>query len=290
VLAFGVAFFAACVVDDRRPVSSPLPTTTSAPAPPAADAGRVDAGASADPPRAPMRLEPLAPKPPPSPAPHVEILFPFAEQRIQIPKAPTYNVRVKVESWPLGAEGAGVEVLLDDGRPRRIVPGGKIELQSLAGDGRPLAQGPHVLFAAVRDADGSIVRSSGGSLASFAMVRFWIGDRDPSFKPGPSVALFEPHGTYHGARAADALLIDFLALPERMGVERGSARVRASVRGAQPIEQLLTSWQPVALKNAPSGDIDIEVSMLDADGKPIAGARAARTITVNREAGAPAAQ
>ncbi|MFO0572003.1 MAG: hypothetical protein U0263_40640 [Polyangiaceae bacterium] len=258
------------------PVGSPTPSASAAPLP-APDAGvRAKSGP-------PPRLERIAPAAVPSPEPHVEILFPFAEQRILIPKAAGYTPRFTVEHWPLAADGPTVMVALDDARPRRLT-NKPVSLRELAGEGQEIKPGPHHLFAFAADASGSIVRGAGESRAPMAAVRFWVGDRDPKRTPGPRVMLAAPQGTINGAAAADALRVDFLALPERLGPPGGAARVR--VRGAGVDLSLdLDAWQPTGLRDLPSGDFDVEVVLLDKDKHPLTepGTSVRRTITVNRE-------
>ncbi|MBE7479383.1 MAG: hypothetical protein HS104_05285 [Polyangiaceae bacterium] len=49
------------------------------------------------------------------------------------------------------------------------------------------------------------------------------------------------------------------------------------------LERRLERWQPLTLHDAPNGDIDVEVSLLDEAGTPDATSRVARTVSVNRE-------
>jgi len=60
--------------------------------------------------------------------------------------------------------------------------------------------------------------------------------------------------------------------------------VRLSGRGFAPVEQRLTKWQPIVVREAPNGDLEVEVTLFDKGGVAIPGARAAETITVNRDA------
>jgi hypothetical protein len=253
------------------PVAAPPASTASLA--PTADAGvtvvpAADAGVAT-----PARFE-LAAAPTDTKA-HVEILFPFAEQRIVMPKARAYKVRSKVEGWPLAAEGRGVVIALDKA---------VIELGSLVDDDaspgssqgrRELAAGPHWLAMAAIDESHAIVRGNGASRAPYAMVRFWVGDRDPERGPAPGVVLLSPDGTYNGERASSAISVDFLPIP--LGLE-GGATVRVTGPGVQ-IEQRLSSWQPVVARDLPSGDFRVEVEVSHPSG-PV---RSSRTVTVNRE-------
>lgn len=242
---------------------------------------------AAGPPPAPpsrARFEPVAePSPPPEPAPHVEILFPFSEQRILIPKAAEYTPRLKVEHWPTAASGPGVMIALDGAGPRRW-RGKPLTLRELGPEGTGVEPGPHWLFAWASDASGAIVRAKPNTRAPMAAVRFWVGERDPDRKPTPRVILAAPPPTINGAAAADALVVDFLAAPERLGVADGRVRVRLTGPGVA-LSTELERWQPIRVRDLPSGDYDVEASLLDHDGRPLDGpsATARRTITVNRE-------
>lgn len=281
----GAALLSACGAGE------PVPALPAAPAgpPPQPDAGApvapVDAGPEAAAPTAPaVALEPVAVSADGA-APHVEILFPFAEQRIFIPKAAGYHVRLRVEGVKLAAEGAGVEASLDGERPRRVLDVNATTLADLMPEGRAPSPGAHWLFVAAVDEHGSLVRGNGGSRAPYAALRFWVGNRpSPPPRVEPQVVLFSPEGTYNGAAAADAVRVDFLALPERLGAEKGSARVRVTGVGVN-VESRVTSWQPLHVTHLPSGDFDVEVELLNAEGAPVSatGAHARRTVTLNRE-------
>jgi hypothetical protein len=174
-----------------------------------------------------------------------------------------------------------VEASLDGERPRRVLAVNGTKLSDLLPEGRKPSPGPHWLFVAAVAADGSIARGNGGSRAPYAALRFWVGVR-PSPPPPvePQVALFRPQGTYNGAAMADAVQVDFLALPARLGSDKGSARVRVTGGGVS-VERRVSAWQPLRVANLPSGDFEVQVELLSADGG--AGARAERTITVNRD-------
>jgi hypothetical protein len=80
------------------------------------------------------------------------------------------------------------------------------------------------------------------------------------------------------------MLIDFLAVPERLGVRDGSVQLRVSGAGERA-ELRVTSWKPIALRNAPNGDLNVELELLDTAGRPLPGpgARLERRVTINRE-------
>ncbi|GMV12736.1 MAG: hypothetical protein AMXMBFR56_09600 [Polyangiaceae bacterium] len=275
-LATSVAL--ACAAASPPPATPPGPATAR-PAPrPSALPPPAPSATAPTPAPSPARLEPSASTT--NADAHVEILFPFAEQRILIPKASGYTVRTKVAGWPQAAEGRGVLIALDHHRPRRVLDKAEIKLRGLVDDAVGLSAGPHWLSLAAVDERSALVRGTGGSRAPFALVRFWVGERDRSRAPAPELALFSPAGTYNGEDAARSVTIDFLAAPERLG--RGGAKVRV-VGPNLELERRLERWQPLTLHDAPNGDIDVEVSLLDEAGTPDATSRVARTVSVNRE-------
>jgi hypothetical protein len=235
-------------------------------------------------PKLDVRLEPVDVKPNDKPA-TVEIVAPIAEQIVNVPKATGLVFRLAVEGWPTNAKGDGVLCALDAERPRRWVKG--MKLGDLTAEGASVSEGEHVLAVSLVRGNGEIVRGPAGSRQPFAMVRFWVGARNAA-PEAPRVLLFEPSGTYNGEAKADGLRIDFLAAPERLGVTGGRARVTLTGNGVKS-EREVAAWQPLSVKNLPSGDFDIEVTLLDAAGKALAApARARRTISVNRDVAVPA--
>lgn len=276
ILATSVALSCAAA---SPPPTSPARPAEARPAPrPSAPPLPAPSATAPTPAPVPARLEPSAITT--SAEAHVEILFPFAEQRILIPKAPGYTVRINVTGWPLGPEGRGVLIALDHHRPRRVLEKAEIKLGALVDGAVGVTAGPHWLSLAAVDERAALVRGTGGSRAPFALVRFWVGERDRSRAPAPELALFTPAGTYNGEEAARSVTIDFLAAPERLG--RGGARVRV-VGPNLALEQRLERWHPLVLHDPPDGDLDVEVSLLDEAGTPDATSRAARTVSVNRE-------
>lgn len=249
------------------------------------DAGLETSAPEAESAKANVELEPVDVKPNDKPA-TIEIVAPIAEQLVNVPKATGLVFRLAIEGWLTNATGDGVLCALDAERPRRWVKG--MKLGDLLLDGGNVSEGGHVLSVALVRGNGEIVRGLAGSRQPFAMVRFWVGARNPT-PEAPRVVLFEPSGTYNGDKKTDGLRIDFLAAPDRLGMQGGRARVTVTGTGVKS-ERDLAVWQPLIVKNLPSGDFDVEVSLLDPQGKPLseAGARARRTISVNRDVAVPA--
>jgi hypothetical protein len=263
---------------------APLPSP-SAPAAPDAGADASAADGDAGPAAATahvLGLQPIAANAVPS-APHVEILFPFAEQQVPIPKAKKYSVRFKLD----GKDRVGAEIALDDARPRPVLDKSRFTLGDLVTEGSEIGPGPHWLVLAAVGEGGSVVRGDGGSREPFAAVHFWVGQRDPNTKPEPVIFMLSPSGTYNGPARSRALRVDFVAAPERLGVHDGAVLVKVSGAGQSALTKL-SRWQPVAIQDPPDGDLDVELGLLDPAGKPLSspGAQVRRRITVNRELGA----
>ncbi len=267
----------------RCGATTPQPSPIPEEPPPVVDASSpVDAGADVEPaplPRVNIELEPVDVSPVDS-ATYVEIVAPIAEQRVLVPKAMGLTFRLKSAKAP---DGAALVCALDAERPHRYVAG--MKLGDLLPDAKAIAEGPHVLTAAFVDGAGAVIRTRPASRAPFAMVRFWVGERQEGRPEAPRVVLLAPSGTLNGEAVADEARIDFLAAPTRLGVEGG--RVHVSIAGGGlTAEKDLSAWQPIAIRNLPSGDFEVDVSLFDPSGKPLSepSASARRMITVNRDA------
>jgi hypothetical protein len=281
-----MALSAACAAE-RMPAPAPAPSVQPA-------AVAIDAGADARAPASPRALNEIRFEPAPravtkQPSPHVEIQFPFAEQSIRIDKARKYKLRLKVENWPLAEGGRGVDLVLDDFGPKRIKSlDPPIELGQLVPEDAELRAGEHTLVAMAVRENGELVRpAEPTSLAPFALVHFWIGERGSSrISPSaPRLVYVRPRGTVNGEAAAERILLDFLPIGVELG--RGKSSVVVRVRGADAEgTTVLDTWQPVYLLGVPSGDYRVELELVGPDGRPLEErfARAGRTITVNRDA------
>jgi hypothetical protein len=139
--------------------------------------------------------------------PTVEIKFPITEQRISSARAPNYQVRLKVEHWPLGTSGRGVVLALDDFEPRRITALEE-RLGSLVPGGLTLGAGAHRLLAVAMDDDGVGVRPSHtGARRPFGVVRFYVGERGAGQAEENGLVLLAPTGTV--AAEQGRLLVDY---------------------------------------------------------------------------------
>lgn len=216
---------------------------------------------------------------PATPSAHVDIKFPIAEQVLSPAKVDKYVVRVTIEHWKTGTDGEGVEISLDGGRPRRLT-GGTIPLRDLVTAGQELSPGAHFLSAAAIRSDGTIARApKPTSLAPWALIRFWVGARGEREDPGPKVIVLQPQGTYNGEASANGAFVDCLPFYAAVGRD---AELRVRVRGAgRKGERVLSSWQPLALRELPSGDFTVECALVKGDAVI---AQDQATITVNRDA------
>jgi len=255
------------------PAEPPRPAPSVAPLP---------ARSSAAPAAAPEPVLPkatLSPREPRASANvRAEILFPFAEQRILIPKAKGYVVRTKIERAGPRAAGEITWISLDGQRPRELGDKQTPSLSELVDEPEALGPGPHYLTLAVVGDDG-LLRNQDASRAAFAAVRFWIGDRDPKRVAAPHVALLSPRGTYNGPERVRSVLIDFLALPMRLGP--GGARIQVRGPGTE-LTQRVTHWQPYRLEGAAAGDWEVVVSLLDEKAE-VQGEPARSVVTLNPE-------
>lgn len=280
-------FLAACGGSRHAPSAPPSP------APPVSSAAAVpsqgDAGASDAAPRAqvPIQIERVK-EPEEKPLPHVEIKFPFAEQHIPLKKAARYRVRLQVQHWPMSGKKGGVQLALDQFRPRRL---GTLErpvrLGELVPADQTLQAGEHVLVAIAVRKDGSSVKPGSSSLEPFAAVHFWVGPRGKAQidMKAPRLVYGEPRGTYNGAKAADDVLLDFYLLNAAIGTSKGSVALGLSGPGVDR-KLVIRDWHARRIRGLPSGDYRVQLVLRGADDKPIAGprARAERAITVNRDA------
>ncbi len=251
----------------------------------AADAApAADAGAAA----VALTLEPLAAAPALEPVPVVEIRFPFAEQAIPIPKAPGYNVRLTLEHWPPNGGGGELWLLLDDHPPRRSLGATtELALATLVPEDRELLPGEHFLVAALVLPGGRSVKPGGLARAPFAAVHFWIGAAGtPAIDVhAPMLVLIGPRGTLNGDAAADAALIDFILLNAGLAGDGLGIKARLSGPGGEATARS-ADLLPLGIRGLTSGDWDVEVSLVHADGSLLAGpkARAVASFVVNRDA------
>ena len=230
--------------------------------------------------------------PSPQPLPHVEIEFPIAEQRIWIQKASRYAVRLAVEHWPLGKDGAAVQLCLDDHPPHLVTSLHDLpRLGELVPEDRVLEAGAHRLFAVAVRGNGETVKpTEPTSRAPYATVRFHLGERGRPEADSARIVYSQPRGTFNGQAAADCILVDFYLLGVALGEATWSVQVRVEGRAGSWMTRV-HEWQPLWLHGLPSGDYDVSLQLVSPDGVPadVPGGRVERTVTVNRDAPLPEA-
>ncbi len=222
----------------------------------------------------------------------MEIEFPIAEQRIWLQKAARFPVRLAVENWRLGKDGAAVQLSLDDHPPHLVTSLQSIpRLGELVAEDRGLDVGVHRLFAVAVRGNGETVKPAAStSRAPYATVRFHLGERGRPEVDSPRIVYSQPRGTFNGEAAADSILVDFYLLNITLGEATWGVDVRVDgLAGSWSTR--VHQWQPLWLRGLPSGDYAVSLQLVSANGatKNVPGGRVERTITVNRDAPVPEA-
>lgn len=223
--------------------------------------------------------------------PHVEVKFPLAGKRIAVEKARNYKIRIKTTGW---SEQFGLLLMLDDFTPLVLdSPEKAVTLGDLVPEDRELSRGTHHLFvAAVHPEYGSVRLVEPRSRAPFAEVGFWIGDvkeTPPAPSPTPRVVLLAPSGTFNGSRGEN-VLVDFRVLDLDGAQREVEVRVvRLSPAGRARGFVRLAQGQLAAIRSLGSGDYEVTVRLLDAEGNVMTSPEVvkSRTITVNRDVQVP---
>ncbi|MCS6798933.1 MAG: hypothetical protein NZ898_10440 [Myxococcota bacterium] len=236
--------------------------------------------------------EPLAqPEPPPppppvqvvaaehtpieGPAPAVRILSPRANQRFA--RAPV-SLRVALTNWTLGPDpGNHIHVIVDD-LPYIAVRDVRrpIDLVALLREhlDHELAPGSHVVRVFASRPHHESVKSPG----AFAAVAFVYQRPTEGFSFDPRAPLLTYSRPKGCVPAGERVLLDFFVTGTTLAAD--GARVRYTIGSLASGE--LTSWQPHYIENLPVGEHTIRLTLVGADGQPIAGPfnDTTRTITV----------
>ena len=201
------------------------------------------------------------------------------------------------------AEGKALrlQVALDGYRP--VVHGataGGLSVERLLPAGVPLEPGVHRIVAVPLWPDGATVKPRAGHATHATQILRVRGDSatpararagatgsapEPPASTTPALVYSLPRGTYNGAEAADAVVIDFHLLGTTLS-EAGHALRVSVIRGAARWATTLHAWRSMRMPKLESGDYSIVLQLEHADGRPLRGshARVERTITVNRDA------
>jgi len=194
-----------------------------------------------------------------SPVSQASLHFGAPELGAHVTVADPRSYRVQIVTDAVGADIIGLDVALDEGRPRRVsVSAPTIALGQLLSEDAELTPGGHWLFAAPLVASGRVPRSALGGVRAATARRFFIGDTpDEAAGPSGAVWLRKPEGTYNGAKGNEAVLFDaftFSALGAPIDTPCTITLRSASVSGQ------LRLASPFALHEVPSGLYDVSAS------------------------------
>jgi hypothetical protein len=198
-------------------------------------------------------------------APTLRIVAPRNNQRIAHGDV---MLRLQLRNWELAPDpGSHVHVIVDN-EPYIAVrdvshPLNLTELvqQNL---GHELAQGTHVVRAFPSRGHHESVKTPN----AFAMVVFSVGQPTDGFSFNPDAALLtysRPKGCYP---AGERILLDFYLTNTEIG--EGGNRVHYLIDHGG-LEGDITEWVPHWIENLPAMEHTIELSLVDAQGQPIAG-------------------
>jgi hypothetical protein len=219
----------------------------------------------------PLSVEPLT-----SPISKMSVRFlaPELDEAIAIGDPRAYQVRLLADLPE--ADALGIDVALDDERPRRVVPAqAVITLGQLTRVEAELALGEHWLFAAPVLASGLVPRVAAGSRRAAVARRFFIGkSAHDSAGPSGAVWLRKPEGTYNGA-AAEHVVFDAFSFDAAGVALEAPCTITLSAPGGAGDMRLPA---PFSVRALHSGDYGVTVSA------PAARSSALR-FTVNRELG-----
>ncbi len=169
-----------------------------------------------------------------------------------------------------------VLVALDDHTPRRVTTG-SVRLGALLLEDEELAPGFHRLV---------VVRETEAAF-EVAASTFFVGDEAPPSVPPPSgVVLLEPHGTYNGDKAADAIRVVAFGLD-------ATSPLAVRVSGPTVSSERNIKSGALRVQGLPSGDFRIDAIELSGADPATAVPRSGRwstmgrVITVNRDAPEP---
>ena len=208
---------------------------------------------------APMNNTPLQAEVLESPVSQASVHFGAPELGVHLTVADLRSYRVRIETDAAGPDIIGLDVALDEGRPRRVsVSEPTIALGQLLSEDAELTPGGHWLFAAAVVASGRVPRSPLGGARAATARRFFIGDtRDEAAGPSGAVWLRKPEGTYNGAKANEAVLFDAFTF-SALGTPSATP-CTITLRSASLSGQLRLA-SPFALHEVPSGVYEVGAS------------------------------
>jgi hypothetical protein len=177
------------------------------------------------------------------------------------------TVRATLSDWPLGADpGNHVHFVVDD-EPYFAVRdlSGPVDLNTLVQTnlGHALSEGSHVLRIFPSRPHHESVKSG----AAFQAVSFAYRTATPGFSFNPSAPLL----TYSRPKGCNVLgqrvLLDFFVSNAALSAE--GFKVRYAIDDTASGE--ITRWVPHFIENLPEGEHRIRLTLIGADGQPVAG-------------------
>lgn len=188
----------------------------------------------------------------PLPTPRIEVLRPAFGESIEPGLSRAYPIELDVRSYVLTRDGQGLLVSLNGGRPRRWPVSGRLTLGDLVLANEEVPRGRNVLFAALVDGDGRVLRGAGGNGQSpFFLVDFFVGAPQPlPASSEPRLFCLGPAGTHYGNTGAPLRLELF---PTAGGT---AARVHVVAPGVD-FTANLDPRKPYVIEGLPAGDVRI---------------------------------
>jgi hypothetical protein len=258
-------------VSTTAPVASSAPPTDST-APPAPK-----------PPDVQLVLGAAAPDPPDKPT--VKIVAPAKDQVIPAAKVADFEVKLDVKKWPTAPGDAHVHLILDNGPYKPIYDTKKpIKLSELPG-GDKLGEGQHVLVAFPSRATHESVKTPG----ALTILEFFVDKKGTKTvdTTKPMLIYSRPKGDYKG-EMANHVLVDFQLANVTLAEGKEHVHIKVNGPGIDGAKEAdaVKFGPPFYLDNLQDGSYTVELTLLGADGKQIAGSNndTSRTIKIDHSA------
>lgn len=224
----------------------------------------LEAEASEEPPRQPVRVVVGEHEPVEGPTPTVRIVAPRNGQRLALGSA---ALRLQATNWPLQAEpGRHLHVIVDD-EPYIAVRdiSGPLDLLQMVRDhlGHELSQGTHVLRVFPSRGHHESVKMEG----AFASVVFHYGAPSASFAFDPEAPLLT-YSRPKGCNVAGRILLDFYV--SNASLSEDGLRVRYDIDDGT-VSGDIVRWAPHWIENLPEGEHRITLSLVTATGEALPG-------------------
>jgi hypothetical protein len=208
-------------------------------------------------------------------APSLRILQPRAGQTI---RTGAVMVRAQLRGWELQApQGNHVHFIVDD-EPYIAVRdlSQPVDLGALVREnlGHPLAQGTHVLRMFPSRGHHESVKDGG----AFAVVVFHVGSATEGFQFDPTAPLLTYSRPKGCNPAGERVLLDFFVTNATLAPDQHRVRWTLDGRSGE-----ITQWVPHWMDGLGEGEHSIQLTLVGADGNPVAGPfnDTTRTFTVS---------